>query len=105
MTLENYLDRKYIDLLYENYEEFYLNLIDMENFDKVYNLLKECKFECIEDIILNYIEIFNVECDFVKMALDDIHTELGDDYQSKIKKDLRLFEKVLNLAIDYSEKE
>jgi len=105
MNLEKYLDRKYLDLLYDNYEEFYLNLIDMENFDKIYNLLKENKFECLEDIIINYIELFDIDYDYVSLALKDIQQILGDNYQELIKKDLRLFESVLNKAMEYSEKE
>ena len=40
MFLDKYLNSTYLDLVYSNYQEDYINLLDEDNFNKVYILLK-----------------------------------------------------------------
>ena len=55
MFLEKYLNSTYLDLVYSNYEDDYIKLLDEDNFNKVYILLKNNNFYFIDDIILNYL--------------------------------------------------
>ena len=41
MFLEKYLNSTYLDLVYSNYEDDYIKLLDEDNFNKVYILMLE----------------------------------------------------------------
>ena len=58
MFLEKYLSEVKFNLLLDTYEEFYLNDLDEEKFLEIYNLFKKYNFYFVDDIILNYLEIF-----------------------------------------------
>lgn len=103
MFLDKYLNSTYLDLIYSNYEEDYINLLDEENFNKVYMLLKNNNFYFIDDIILNYLELFEIEEKYVQLAINDIKSILGDDFVQKIGKNMTLLDKMIEIAISYSE--
>lgn len=103
MFLDKYLNSTYLDLLYSNYTEDYINTIDQDNFNKVYNILKINNFYFIEDIIINYLELFEIEDKYIELAILDIKSILGDDYVKKIGSNMTLIDKVIELAINYSE--
>lgn len=103
MFLDKYLNSTYLDLLYSNYDEDYINIIDQDNFNKVYNILKNNNFYFIEDIIINYLELFEIEDKYVELAILDIKSILGDDYVKKIGSNMTLIDKIIELAINYSE--
>ncbi len=105
MFLHKYLDVPYLDLVYSNYEEEYLHSLDADNFHKVYLLLKENNFYFIADIILNYLALFTIEVQYVQMAMMQLKNTLGDNWVSMIGKNMTLVNKIIDLAIDYSQKE
>ena len=101
MFLAKYLNSTYLDLVYSNYDEEYLNLLDEDNFNKVYMLLKNNNFYFIDDIILNYLEIFEIEEKYVELAISDIKLELGVDFVAQIGKNMTLIGKIIELATFY----
>ena len=103
MFLDKYLNDTYLDIIYSNYNEEYINILDEDNFNKVYNLLKKNNFYFIEDIILNYLELFELEDKYIELALNDIKDILGDDYVKKIGKNMTIIDKIISLKITYSE--
>lgn len=105
MFLEKYLNSTYLDLVYSNYDDNYLGLIDENNFDKVYKLLINNDFYFVNDIILNYLELFEIEEKYIKLAIDDIKSLLGNDYVNKIGKNMTLIDKIMELAVSYCEKD
>ena len=105
MFLEKYLNSTYLDLIYDNYDENYLELLDENNFEQVYKLLKNNNFYFLNDIILNYLELFEIEEKYVKLAIFDIKLALGDDFVRQIGKNMTLIDKIIELAINYSEKD
>ena len=105
MFLDKYLNSTYLDLVYSNYEEDYINLLDEDNFNKVYILLKNNNFYFIDDIILKYLELFEIEEKYVKLAITDIKSVLGDNFVEQIGKNMTLIDKIIRLAISYSEKD
>ena len=105
MFLNKYLSSTYLELVYDNYDEEYLNLLDEENFDKVYWLLKSYNFYFIEDIILNYLELFEIEAKYVQVSIEVIKGALGNDFVRKIGKNMTLINKIIEVAIMASEKE
>lgn len=80
MFLEKYVNTVYLDLIYSNYDDEYINNLEEENFVNIYNLLKENKFYFIEDMILNYLEIFTMEYDDVYNGLNRLKEKLGESY-------------------------
>ena len=105
MFLEKYLNSTYLDLVYSNYNEDYLSMLDEENFYNVYMLLKNKDFYFIEDIILNYLELFEIDAKDVELALFDIKSLIGEDYIKKIGQNMSLLDKIISLAFAYNEKE
>lgn len=104
MFLDKYLNSTYLDLVYSNYEEDYIKLLDEDNFNKVYILLKNNNFYFINDIILNYLELFEIEEKYVQLAIFDIMSILGDNFVEQIGKNMTIIDKIIRLAISYSEK-
>ncbi len=102
MFLENYLNSTYLDLLYSNYEEKYLNSLNQENFDKIYRLLKDKNFYFIDDIVLNYLELFEIKVECINKAIVDFESVVGLDYVNYIGNNMSLLNKIIDLAIQYS---
>ena len=103
MFLEKYLNPTYLHLVYNNYEDFYLKSLAEENFYKVYMLLKQNNFYFIEDIILNYLELFEIDVEYVENAILDVKAVLKEDFVNKIGKNMEIIDKIIELAIKYGE--
>ena len=98
MIFDKYLNPTYLNILYTNYDENYLLSIDEDNFKDVYMLLKEEGFYFIDDIILNYLELFQIDVEFVRKALTEIKEIRGEDYIKKIGTNMTLIDKIITLA-------
>ena len=95
MFLNKYLDEFYYNLLLDTYEEEYLNDLDENNFIKIYNLLNEHNVYFINDIILNYIEIFFMEVQMVQEGLVTLKEKLGDNYINIIGNDMKYLQEII----------
>lgn len=98
MFLEKYLDEFYYNMVLDNYEYEYLKTLDEDNFKEVYNLLKKYNFYFINDIILNYIEIFELDIKLLEEKLNILKEELGDNYIYIIGNNMRYLEVLLESA-------
>lgn len=95
MFLEKYLDEFYYNMVLDNYEYEYLKTLDEDNFKEVYNLLKKYNFYFINDIILNYIEIFELDTNLLEEKINILKEELGDNYIYIIGNNMRYLEALL----------
>ena len=95
MFYDKYLDFDDIEELYDNYDVNVLNNIDRDNFDKIYNLFKEYKFDFIEDIIIKYFDIFVLEYKDVDNKLNRLVKALGDNYIDIIGNDMSYLEYIV----------
>ena len=95
MFYDKYLDFDDIEELYDNYDVNVLNNIDRDNFDKIYNLFKEYKFDFIEDIIVKYFDIFVLEYKDVDNKLNRLVKALGDNYIDIIGNDMSYLEYIV----------
>jgi len=96
MFLEKYLKNPiHLDIIYSNYDKQYLNTLDEENFLKIYKLFKSSNFYFIKDIILNYLEIFDLDYDTVFNKIIELKKNLGDNYINIIANDLTYLEEFL----------
>ena len=105
MFLDKYLNNTYLNILYDNYEEFFIESLDEKNFKKVYNILKNNNFNYINDIIINYLELFTIEPKYVFNALIDIKNILGKDYVNMIGNDMTILDRIIELSNKYEEKD
>lgn len=95
MFLEKYLDEFYYNMFLDNYEYEYLKTLDEDNFKEVYNLLRKYNFYFINDIILNYIEIFELDTNLLEEKINILKEELGDNYIYIIGNNMRYLEALL----------
>lgn len=98
MFLEKYLDEFYYNMVLDNYEYEYLKTLNEDNFKEVYNLLKKYNFYFINDIILNYIEIFELDTKLLEEKINVLKEELGDNYIYIIGNNKRYLEALLESA-------
>lgn len=105
MFYNNYLNDIYQEILYSNYSEEYLESFNEQNFIEVYNLLKEYGFYYIEDIIINYIELFGIDVKYVRLALENMKNNLTKDFIKIIGSDMTLVNNIIKLALSYSNNE
>jgi hypothetical protein len=96
MFFDRYLNEIYLGMLYEKYEEWYLNQIDKDNFKKIYELLKKYKFYFIEDIIINYLELFSYEEKILEDRILKLKDKLGDNFVWEIGNNLLYLEELLD---------
>lgn len=105
MFYNNYLNDIYQEILYSNYSEEYLESFNEQNFIEVYYLLKEYGFYYIEDIIINYIELFGIDVKYVRLALENMKNNLTKDFIKIIGSDMTLVNNIIKLALSYSNNE
>ena len=98
MFLEKYLDEFYYNMVLDNYEYEYLKTLDEDNFKEVYNLLRKYNFYFINDIILNYIEIFELDTNLLEEKINILKEELGDNYIYIRGNNMRYLEALLESA-------
>ena len=96
MYLEKYLNEIYLILIYDKYEEDFINNIDKTNFEEIYELLKKYNFYFIEDIIITYLELFTLDKSLVEQGLLKLKEKLGESYIYIIGNDLRYIEEIIN---------
>lgn len=97
MFLQKYVSEFYYNQILDNYKTEYLKSLDEQNFLKIYKLFVEYKFYFIEDIILKYLEIFEMEYSEVKEKLELLRVKLGKNFVFIIGNNMNY----LNFLIDY----
>lgn len=95
MFLENYLSINKLNLLYSVYKKNYIENINYNNFIKVYNIFKKHNFYFIDDIILNYLEIFEYDYNYVDEKLLSLKKQLGDNFVYTIGNDMRFLDSII----------
>ena len=95
MFLKEYLNKIYLNLLIDKYELNYLNSLDKVNFHKIYNLLKKYKFYFIQDLIIAYLELFELEESKVEQGILNLKEKYGDNFVYLIGNDISIFEEIL----------
>ena len=97
MFLDKYLNKIYLDLLYEKYEDWYINQLDEPKFINIYNLFKEYGFYFINDIIINYLEIFEYDKEYINKGILKLKQKLGDNFIYLIGNDLSYLDELLEI--------
>ena len=58
-------------------------------------MLKKYNFDYIEDIILGYLEMFELNNDIVEKKINNLKKILGEDYKDIIGKDMTYLEYII----------
>ena len=95
MFIERYLNKTKFKLLCDVYDIEYISNLDEDNFNKVYEVFKKYNFYFITDIILNYLEIFELDYILVERKILELIKELGSKYTYIIGEDLRCLERIM----------
>ena len=95
MFLDKYLDNFYYDMVYDNYDSSYLEGLDENNFVAVYNVFSKYNFYFINDIILNYIELFEMNPEYVEKDILKLKDKLGYDYVYIIGNDMKYLDEII----------
>ena len=97
MFLNKYVSNIYLDMIYSNYNNDYLNSLDENNFIEIYNLFKKYNFYFINDIILNYLEIFEMSYDDVDNGIISLKEKLGDNFVYIIGNNMTYLDEILTI--------
>lgn len=100
MFIYKYVNDFYFSMVMFNYDTEYLNSLDEDNFVKIYNLFKKYKFYFIEDIVLNYLEIFSMEYDVVEEGMALLKDKLGDNFVKIIGSNMNYLDEIIKNNID-----
>ena len=96
MFIERYLSNTKFKLLCDVYDLEYIDSLDIDNFNQVYQIFKKYQFYFIDDIILNYLEIFELKPTRVEIKILELNKKLGNDFVYIIGNDLRYLEMMLD---------
>ena len=97
MFLNNYVSDMYLDMIYSNYNNDYLDSLDENNFIEIYNLFKKYNFYFINDIILNYLEIFEMSYEDVDIGINVLKSKLGDNFVYIIGNDMTYLDEIISI--------
>ncbi len=96
MFLSKYLDDFSFEEVLDNYNFEFICQLDEENFVNIYNLLKKYNFYFINDIIVNYLEIFTLNYEIVEQGILSLKEKLGDKFVYIIGNDMRYLNELLD---------
>ena len=94
MFLHKYVNSLYLGIISSNYDESYIELLDETNFVKIYHLFKNYQFYYIDDIILKYLEIFDMDYDDVERGILLLKEKLGEDFVRIIGNDMTYLDEI-----------
>lgn len=95
MFLQKYVSEFYYNQILDNYKTEYLELLDEQNFLKIYKLFIEYKFYFIEDIILKYLEIFEMDYNVVKDKIKLLN-RLGNNFVYIIGNNMNYLDEIID---------
>lgn len=87
--LNEILSSNKLKLLYDKYNDYYIESIDYDNLISIYSLFKKYQFYYIDDILVNYLEIFEKDYDYVEDKILELKEKLGNNFVFIIGNDMR----------------
>ena len=81
--------------MFSYYDEDYLLSVSEENFKSVYTMFCKYKFYFVKDIIVNYLEIFTLNCKKVEDKIIKLIEMLGNNYNYIIGNDMSYLDYII----------
>ena len=88
--LRKYVSNVYYELILDTYDWVYLQSLDEKKFQNIYNLFKNLGFSFVDDIVLKYIEIFELPEEEVLDKIETLKNTLGDNYKNIISNNMNI---------------
>ncbi len=92
MFLQDILKEDDYKLLIDKYTFEYLDNINYDKFMIIYKYLRSLKIYYIDDLIINYLDIFELDLNLIKEAFFNIKSDYGEEYIFIIGSNLKLLE-------------
>ena len=86
-----------IDKIKKKFESNVLKNIDKENFYKILGFLVKEKCNFIEDIVYNYLDLFNINYDEFIKKYNIINNKYNGNFLEQASEDMNLFEEFYSL--------
>ena len=96
MFLNKYMNEIYYNQIIKKYDKEYLNLIDEELFLRNYEIFQKYNFYYIDEIILYYLELFELDNEELDIKLQYLIKKLGYDYLEIISKNIFILDNILD---------
>lgn len=96
MFIRKYVKEFVYNQVLDNYNKEYLESLDEDNFRLIYSILDGYKFYFIDDVIIKYLDIFELDPDLVIEKIEKLKTKLGEKFVYYIGNDLRYLEEILD---------
>lgn len=95
MVLKEILNDDEYALVMDRYTDSYLDSIPNDMFNKVYNYLKSKKVYFINDLIINYLDIFTLDVRTINEAFNILEGQYGKEYIYFIGDNLNFLENTI----------
>ena len=96
MFLKYYISEFNYLLIEENYNRDFLGSLNEELFKENLSIFNKYKISCIEDIILNYLDIFTFDSNILDNRIVRLITKLGNNYNEVINNNLSVINDLYN---------
>jgi len=87
--LQKYISEENYECILEEYNDKFLSTLNEKQFLEVCSILKRNNIYCIEDIIVNFLELFTLEVSDLEKRITKLKEQLGKNYNFIIGSDLR----------------
>lgn len=87
---------KEIDEIKEKYPESVIKKLNKENFYRIFNFLRKEKCDFINDIVSDYLDIFNFDYDEFVKKYKNLNEKYGKQFLNRVSEDMNLLEEFYN---------
>lgn len=101
MFLKKYLSEYNYNLLLESYNWNYLETLNEVNFLKIYTLFQQHQIDCMEDLIVDFLELFQWDERVLKGKLEQLEKEYNNHLSEAVENNLAIIGNIL--YDDYSD--
>lgn len=81
-----------IEEMKEKFEDNVFKILDMENCNKIIKFLLEEKCDYIEDIVSDYLDLFNIQYEEFRKKYGILNVKYNGKYIEKVSEDMNLLE-------------
>lgn len=73
-----------------------LNKLNIDNFDKIFDFLKNENCPCLEDIVTDYLDLFTIEYEEFVRIYNELNKKYNNNFLTLVNDDMNLLEEFFN---------